>query len=324
MPAHPAPVRRIRPRPAAPRRSPARSPGDTLPVRVGRRVLEISKPGKVLYPRTGFTKADVVDYYLAIAPALLPHLRNRALTMKRYPDGVDAAFFYEKNCPPYRPGWMPVARIPSTRGSGATCHCVINEAASLVWVTNLADLELHVGLARVTDWQRPTAMVFDLDPGEGAGLLDCAQVALWLREGLRQLSLEGWPKTSGNKGIQVYVPINTATTYERTSPTAHSLARILETAHPDRVVTNMRKDLRRGKVLIDWSQNDDHKTTVCVYSLRATPEPSVSTPVEWKEISAALRRRDASALRFSPAAVLERVRRRGDLFAPVLTRKQPL
>lgn len=296
----------------------------TSQLRVGRVTLEVSNLAKVLYPRTGFTKGDVIHYYLDVAPVLLPHLRGRALTMKRYPDGVEKFFFYEKECPPYRPKWLKTATIASTRGLGDTHHCLIENPPSLAWVANLADLELHVSLARATAPRRPTFLVFDLDPGEGTDVIDCAQVALWLREQLDKLRLASFIKSSGSKGLQLYVPLNTATTFDHTGAAARTLAQVVETAHPDRVVTNMRKALRRKKVLIDWSQNDDHKTTVCVYSLRATAEPAVSTPLEWKEIVTALKRRDAALLRFGPEQVLARVRKRGDLFAPVLTLKQKL
>lgn len=293
-------------------------------VRIGRTSVEFTNLDKVLYPRTGFTKGDVVRYYLDVASAILPHLRSRALTMKRYPDGVDGDFFYEKNCPSHRPDWIHTAMVASTRGRGATQHCVVDNAASLAWVANLADLELHVSLAKTGALHRPTAMVFDLDPGEGADILDCAQVAVWLQEQLRFLSLESFPKTSGNKGLQIYVPLNTPTDFGRTAAASRTIAQILESAHPDCIVTNMRKELRRGKVLIDWSQNQNHKTTICVYSLRATPDPAVSTPLGWKEVSSALRRRDAAGLRFGPSEVLARIERHGDLFADVLTLKQKL
>ena len=287
--------------------------------------VPVSNLQKVLYPEAGFTKGDVIQYYRDIAPVLLPHLKDRALTMKRYPDGVGKFFFYEKNCPAYRPKWVRTAPVFS-HGRGAIMHyCLANNLASLVWMTNLADLELHASLARKTAVKKPTMMVFDLDPGEGANAIQCAQVAFWLKEKLAALKLEAWPKTSGNKGVQVYVPLNTpGITFDRTKALARSLGDALVAEHPDAVVTKMPKTLRKNKVLIDWSQNDSYKTTVCVYSLRATPKPQVSTPLTWTELGQSKKRGDPDAFRFSPADVLARVKKHGDLFAPVLTLKQKL
>lgn len=287
------------------------------------RNLAVSNLDKVLYPAAGFTKGDVIRYYIDIGPVLLPHLKGRALTMKRYPEGVDKFFFYEKNCPPYRPKWMQTASVPS-KGGGRMRFCLANNLASLVWMANLADLELHVSLARTPALRRPTAMVFDLDPGEGANVLDCAQVALWLRARLAARELESFPKTSGSKGLQLYVPLNAAITFDRTKAAALQIARAVEDDHPDRVVTNMRKSLRRRKVLIDWSQNEEHKTTVCVYSLRATAAPQVSTPLRWAELEKLRRAADAASFNFGPKDVLARVRRHGDLFEPVLKLRQKL
>ncbi|WP_438483302.1 non-homologous end-joining DNA ligase [Oleiharenicola lentus] len=287
--------------------------------------LALSNLTKVLYPDTGFTKGEVIRYYIAIGDVLLPHLHGRALTMKRYPDGVEKFFFYEKHCPDHRPKWVRTATISSKHGKkDTTCYCLANNLATLVWMANLAALELHISLARASAVQRPTAMVFDLDPGEGADLADCAQVALWLREKLAILKLKAFPKTSGSKGLQVYVPLNTPISYERTKPAALAIAEAVMRDHPERVVTNMRKSLRRGKVLIDWSQNDDHKTTVAVYSLRAKAEPSVSTPLKWTEVASPLMQKKPATFRFTPAQLLARVKKHGDLFAPVLTLKQTL
>ncbi|HWA07977.1 MAG TPA: non-homologous end-joining DNA ligase [Opitutaceae bacterium] len=287
------------------------------------RTLAVSNLGKVLYPEAGFTKGDVIQYYIDAGPAILPHLQDRPLTMKRYPEGVGKFFFYEKNCPPYRPRWMRTAKVKSER-RGEMRFCLVNELASLVWLANLADLELHVSLARAPALGRPTAMVFDLDPGEGADILACAEVAFWLREALAALKLEAFPKTSGSKGLQLYVPLNTATTFERTKAASLEIARAVESRHPDRVVTNMRKELRRRKVLIDWSQNEEHKTTVCVYSLRATPVPQVSTPLRWSELQKFRKAGKTAAFRFGPKEILARLRRHGDLFQPVLELKQKL
>ena len=286
--------------------------------------IPISNFDKVLYPENGFTKGDVIRYYIDIAPVLLPHLRNRALTMKRYPDGVGKFFFYEKNCPTYRPKWVRTAPVFS-HGRGATMHyCLANNLASLVWMGNLADLELHASLARTPAVNKPTMMVFDLDPGEGAHAVQCAQVAFWLKAKLEAMKLESFPKTSGSKGIQVYVPLNTAVTFDQTKAAARKIGDEIVTEHPEAVVTKMLKALRKNKVLIDWSQNDDHKTTVSVYSLRATPQPQVSTPLTWAELEKLRKRSDPDAFRFSPDDVRARVKKHGDLFEPVLTLKQKL
>jgi bifunctional non-homologous end joining protein LigD len=264
----------------------------------------------------------VIDYYRRVAPALLPHLRGRALTMKRYPDGVDGPHFYEKQCPSHRPDWVRTAPI-STKGKKIE-FCVIDDLPTLVWAANLADLEMHTSLSCVQDVQRPTMTVFDLDPGLPAALLDCAQVALWMREILEQLGLQCFAKTSGSKGLHFYIPLNTPVTYEETKPFAHALARLMEKQHPEGVTSNMKKELRKGKVFIDWSQNDDFKTTVCVYSLRARERPTVATPVKWEEIESALDAGEPERLSFEADAVLERIDEHGDLFAPVLELEQSL
>lgn len=291
---------------------------------VGGRKLSVSNLDKILYPETGFTKGDVIRYFTDVSPVLLPHLKNRALTMKRYPDGVGRFFFYEKNCPAHRPRWVQTAVVYS-HGRGANMsYCLANNLPSLVWMANLADLELHVSLARAPAIDRPTVMVFDLDPGEGANVLDCAQVAFWLREKLSAAGLESWVKTSGSKGLQLYVPLNTPVSFDQTKAAARQLAEMIAAEHPDAVVTKMLKSLRVKKVLIDWSQNDEHKTTICVYSLRATPRPQVSTPLAWPELNRLWRRGEPDGFQFSPDEVLSRVRKHGDLFEPVLTLKQKL
>jgi bifunctional non-homologous end joining protein LigD len=270
----------------------------------------------------------VIDYYRRIAPALLGHLRNRALTMKRYPDGVEGEYFYEKECPSHRPQWVRTAPIRAEgRRSGARKtinFCVIDDLPTLIWSANLADLELHTSLSLVEDVQRPTMVVFDLDPGSPADVVDCAQVALWLRELLDQLGLECFAKTSGSKGLHFYIPLNSPVTYEQTKPFARALARLMEKRHPERVTSNMKKELRKGKVFIDWSQNDDFKTTVCVYSLRARERPTVATPVGWEEVESALAAGDPERLSFETNAVLDRVEAQGDLFAPLLELEQTL
>jgi bifunctional non-homologous end joining protein LigD len=291
---------------------------------IGGKRLKVSNLDKVLYPETGFTKGQVIDFYIRIAPMLLPHLRNRALTLKRYPNGVREPFFYEKRCPSFRPPWIKTAPIWS-RGNQETIHyCLVNDLPSLVWAANLADLEIHTSLACWKNPNRPTMMVFDLDPGPPADVLDCAEVALWLRDFFNSISLECCVKTSGSKGLQVYVPLNTPVTFEETKAYARNVAEFLTAKHPQKIVFRMEKALRSGKVLIDWSQNDDHKTTVCVYSLRAKEPPTVSTPLAWDELDRARRARKAVGLQFEPEAVLQRVQSMGDIFAPVLELKQKL
>jgi bifunctional non-homologous end joining protein LigD len=285
-----------------------------LEVQVEGHTLSLSNLTKVLYPAVGFTKGEVIDYYTRVAPALLPHLRNRPLTLKRYPNGVEAGHFYEKNCPSHAPEWVRKERVDKID------YCVCDDLATMVWLANLADLELHPSLSLVDDINRPTVMAFDLDPGEPAGLAECCEVAVLLRDALSALGLESFAKTSGSKGIQVYVPLNVeGVDYDHgTKRLSQALARHLEAAHPKLIVSQQKRELRRGKVLIDWSQNDEHKTTVCVYSLRARERPTVSTPLMWSELD------DPDALVFEAADVLERVKRHGDLFAPVVELEQEL
>ena len=293
-------------------------------VEVGGKKLALSNLEKVLYPEAGFTKGQVIDYYIRIAPVLLPHLKNRPITLKRYPEGVNGFYFYEKQCPSHRPSWVKTAEVPSRRESGKIDYCMMNDLPALIWAANLADLELHTFLHRAPAINRPTALAFDLDPGPPADIVLCCQVGLRLREIFEGLELQCFAKTSGSKGLQLFVPLNTATTYDKSKAFAHGLAERLEREHPDQVVSRMQKSLRKGKVLIDWSQNDEHKTTVNVYSLRAKAQPTVSTPVTWQEVEATLKKRDPSRLVFDSDMVLRRVEKQGDLFAPVLTLKQRL
>jgi bifunctional non-homologous end joining protein LigD len=293
-------------------------------VKIGKRALAVSNLDKVLYPEAGFTKGDVIDYYVRIAPAVLPHLKGRPLTLKRYPNGVEGDFFYEKQCPVHRPDWVKTAAIWSRHRGKEIEFCVIQSVEALAWAANLADLELHPSLALAERIERPTVLAFDLDPGEGTDVLDCARVAFWLREMLDQWELESFVKTSGSKGLQLYIPLNTPVSYEETKPFAHALAQVLEKQHPEEVVSKMAKNLRKKKVFIDWSQNDEHKTTVGVYSLRAKSRPTVSTPVTWEELGEALEAGDQGRLVFEAEEVLARVERHGDLFKPVLTLKQRL
>jgi bifunctional non-homologous end joining protein LigD len=286
--------------------------------------LKLSNLQKVMYPATGFTKQQVIDYYARIAPAILPHLEGRALTRKRYPDGVDGEPFFEKNAPQYRPDWVKTAPIWS-EGNRRTVHYVLaNDLPTLVWLANLAALELHPSLALAKDIKCPTEMVFDLDPGPPANIVQCCQVGLWLREIFEHFGLQSFPKTSGSKGLQIYVPLNTPTTFERAKMFSHALAQLLEHEHPDMVVSDMKKKLRTGKVLVDWSQNDEHKTTVAVYSLRAREHPTVSTPVTWEEVEKTLKKKDAGLLVFEAPQVVTRFEKMGDLFEPMNELKQRL
>lgn len=288
------------------------------------RQLKLSNLDKVIYPAAGFTKAQVIDYYVRIAPVLLPHLKDRPLTLKRYPEGVEGMFFYEKSCPKYRPQWLQTAPVWSEGRNDHIQFCLMQDVPSLVWAANLADLELHTSLARADEVMRPDFLVFDLDPGPPADIVQCCEVGLRLKKLFGGLGLESFPKTSGSKGLQVYVPLNTPVTYDHTKPFAHAIARMLEEELPELVVSDMKKSLRVNKVLVDWSQNDDHKTTVCVYSLRAKEQPTVSTPVHWEEVERCWKKKDAKLLVFESKQVLERVAQLGDLFAPVLKLKQRL
>ncbi len=288
------------------------------------RKLIVSNLNKVIYPKAGFTKGQLIDYYIQVAPVLLPHLKDRPLTMKRYPNGVEAPFFYEKNCPAHRPPWVKTARVWSEGNQREMHYCLAQDLPTLVWAANLADIELHTSLARKKAITRPTMMVFDLDPGAPADIVQCCQVGLWLRDLLTGMKLKSWAKTSGSKGLQVYVPLNTPATFDKTKELSRALAEHLEHGHPKLVVSKMAKALRTGKVFVDWSQNDEHKTTVNVYSLRAREQPTVSTPVRWEEVETALKKKKANLLVFPSDRVLQRVAQFGDLFGAVETLKQKL
>jgi bifunctional non-homologous end joining protein LigD len=296
----------------------------SVDVNVDNHVLRLTNLDKVYWPEDGFTKGQMIDYYTRVAPALLPHLQDRPLTLKRYPDGVDGQMFYEKNCPKHRPPWVEVATVWSDGNDREMDYCVIQDLASLVWVAQLGTIELHTSLSLRTKLDEPRAMVFDLDPGPPTTIVECCQVAIWLRDWCEAHELEAFAKTSGNKGLQLYVPLNTTTSYDETKKISRDLARKLEQEHPRQVVHLQRKTLREGRVLIDWSQNDEHKTTVNVYSLRARARPTVSTPVGWDEVESCLEVGDPSVLVFDSDAVLDRVERLGDLFEPVLKLKQKL
>jgi len=285
--------------------------------------VDVSNLDKIFYPKAGFTKGDVIDYYVRVSSALLPHLKKRPITLKRYPDGVEGFFFYEKKCPDHRPKWMKTTKVSKSEG-GDINYCVIDDLPSLIWAANLADLELHTFLHKAPSIRRPTALAFDLDPGPPADIVLCCQVGLWLKAMFDALKMESFAKTSGSKGLQVYVPINSPVTYDKTKAFSHAVAELLETQSPETVTSNMQKSRRPGKVLVDWSQNDEHKTTVNVYSLRAKDYPSVSTPVTWEEVETVVRTKNATSLQFVSKDVLNRVEKLGDLFAPVLSLKQKL
>jgi bifunctional non-homologous end joining protein LigD len=296
----------------------ARLPDGSLSVHVDGRALKISNWDKVLFPQTGFTKGDLIAYYARIAPAALPHLRDRPLTLKRYPNGVEAPYFYEKQSPSHRPEWVQTVRV------GGVDYTLCQDRPTLVWLANLADIELHTSLSLAADSQRPAMLVFDLDPGPPAGIVECCDVALVLRGMFAALGLESVIKTSGSKGMQMYVPLNTDVSYVQTKPFARQVAELLEQRLPERVVSRMTKRLRGGKVLVDWSQNDDHKTTVTVYSVRARERPTVSTPVSWQEVQACRDAGDPEILSFDTDEALQRIARDGDLFAMLLSTTQAL
>jgi bifunctional non-homologous end joining protein LigD len=292
---------------------------DEVRVEIEDRQLSLSNLGKILYPGPGFTKAGVVDYYARIAPVMVPHLAGKAATLVRAPDGVEGERFFEKRCPPSAPGWV--------RRGGKLGSCIVDDAPTLVWLANLAAIELHTQQHTVDAPEAPRAAVFDLDPGAPAGILDCARTALDLRALLDRLGLEAYVKTSGSKGLHLSVPLNdgpSEITDDLTKTFALAIGRVLAEAGPERVTVAMAKTQRPGKVFVDWSQNDENKTTVAVYSLRLRPEPTVSTPVTWDEVSDALDAGDESALTFETAAVLARVTERGDLYAGNLTDAQTL
>ena len=288
------------------------------------RELTIRNLDRVIFPRAGTTKAELLDYYVRIADTMLPHLRERLLHMHRYPEGVEGPRFWQKGCPDHRPDWLPVAPVWSRDKGEDIDYCVVNELPALLWAVNIGSIELHTSLHLRDDLHRPTTLAFDLDPGEWAGLLDCCEVALRVRELLAGLDLESLPKTSGSKGIQVYVPIERGPTYEAVKPAARKIAEVLEAETPDKVVSRMAKALRAGRVLVDWSQNTEHKSMVCAYSVRAKARPTVSTPVSWAEVEAALDAGESAALAFEMGDVLERVADRGDLFEPLLAPRQRL
>jgi bifunctional non-homologous end joining protein LigD len=292
-------------------------------VHVEGRELTLSNLEKVMYPASGTTKAGVIDYYTRVADVMLPHLRGRPLTMVRYPDGVDGDRFFEKRCPSHRPSWMGTVQLGREGRDKVVEHCDLRERADLVWAANLAALELHTPMGSAPDTMVPTMVVFDLDPGPPADVIDCARVALLLQQVFERLGLVSRPKTSGAKGMQVYVPLNRPdTTFEQTRSFARSVGQLLEKVHPDQVLTSMDKGQRTGKVFVDWSQNHLIKTTVCAYSLRARERPTVSTPLTWDEVEDGAP--GGNGLQHEMADVIDRVACHGDLFADVLGVEQEL
>ncbi len=289
----------------------------------GRR-LPLSNLEKDLYPSYGFSKARILEYYSGIASFMLPHLKDRAVTLKLFPEGTDKEFFFEKRCPAHRPAWVKTAEIPQDHG-GTISFCVVNDLETLMWVENLASLELHVPLARAGSPGTPDSMVFDLDPGEGSGILDCARVALTLRDLLSRMGLASYVKTSGQKGLHLSVPLNSSqTTFEGTKAFSKAVAGIMQKHYPGLVTAKMAKQERRGKVFINWSQNDSSLTMICVYSLRAREKPFVSFPLAWREVEDAARFGDADKLQILHSEALRRVEETGDLFREVLVKEQKL
>jgi bifunctional non-homologous end joining protein LigD len=292
--------------------------------RVGERTLWLSNLEKDLYPSYGFTKADVLDYYRQISPYILPHLKGRALTLKRYPDGTQGEYFFEKRCPGYRPGWVETASIPQSDGVEMTV-CLVNSLDTLMWVENLASLELHVPLAKAATPMTPDSIVFDLDPGEGADVVACGHIALMVRDILSDLDLECCIKTSGKKGLHVYVPLNDdKVTFEDTRRFSRTLAEVLQRNYPQRVTSVMAREARKGRVFINWSQNGPSNTTVCAYSLRAGERPTVSLPLTWEELEGLTRLADPEKFQFIHSDAIEKTEKDGDLFAALLDRRQTI
>jgi len=296
-------------------------------VEVDGRELKLTNLDKVLYSKAGFTKGEVVDYYAKAAPALVPHLSGRAVTLRRFPEGVDDldAAFFEKRCPKHRPKWVKTTRVEAGPNAGKIDFCVCDSLPTLIWMAQLAAIELHPSLSLGRAPTRPTVLAFDLDPGPPANVVDCCRVALRLREMFDHFGLQCFPKTSGSKGLQVYVPLNSKkVSYDVTKPFAKAIAQLLEKQTPDLVVSKMKKEERGGKVFVDWSQNHRSKTTIAVYSLRARERPTASTPVTWDEVEHAAAKDDPASLVFEAGDVLERIEEKGDLFAPVLELEQTL
>ncbi|MET0558768.1 MAG: non-homologous end-joining DNA ligase [Solirubrobacterales bacterium] len=296
-------------------------------VEVDGRELKLTNLDKVLYPAAGFTKGDMVDYYARIAETLVPHLQGRAVTLRRFPEGVDDldSAFFEKRCPKHRPKWVKTTNVRAGPHAGNIDFCVCDSRPTLIWMAQLAAIELHPSLSLGRAPTRPTVLAFDLDPGPPADVVDCCRLALRLREMFGHFGVQSFPKTSGSKGLQVYVPLNSKeASYETTKPFAKAIAQLLEKQTPEKVVSKMKKVEREGKVFVDWSQNHRSKTTIAVYSLRARERPTCSTPLSWDEVEECADSGDGAPLVFEAGALLERVEDRGDLFAPVLELEQEL
>jgi bifunctional non-homologous end joining protein LigD len=295
-------------------------------VEVDGRELKLTNLDKVLYPEAGFSKGEVVDYYARVAATMVPHLSGRAVTLRRFPEGVDDldSAFFEKRCPKHRPKWVKTTNVKAGPNAGNIDFCVCDGRPTLVWMAQLAAIELHPSLSLGRAPTRPTVLAFDLDPGPPADIVDCCRVALRLREMFGHFGVQSFPKTSGSKGMQVYVPLNKKTSYDVTKPFAKAIAQLMEKQTPDLVVSKMKKVEREGKVMVDWSQNHRSKTTIAVYSLRARERPTVSTPITWDEVEQAADSGDGSHLVFEHGDVLERIEQHGDLFAPVLEEPRPL
>jgi len=301
--------------------------GETRQVEVEGKELKLSNLDKVMYPKTGFTKGEMVDYYAKVAPAIVPHLSGRAVTLRRFPEGIEDldAAFYEKRCPKHRPKWVKTAKVQAGPRAGVIEFCVCDSLPTLIWMAQLAALELHPSLSKSRAPKRPTVVAFDLDPGPPADVVDCSRVALRLREVLSQLNLECFAKTSGSKGMQLYVPLNTKISYEQTRPFAQAIAQVVANQDPENILAKMgKKTDRSGKVFIDWYQNNERKTTISVYSLRARERPTCSTPVTWEEVEQAAESGKGDHLVFETKDVLARLDQHGDLFAPVLELEQQL
>jgi len=291
----------------------------------GGKELTISNPDKVMYSDNRFTKSQVIEFYASIAPYVLPHIKERPITMKRFPNGVGGAHFYEKDAPSFTPSWIKKFAIPRTGETSMIRYILLNDLPSLVWSANMANLEIHPFLAKAPQIERPTMLVFDLDPGEGADILSACEAAFHVKDLLDRLNLKSFVKVSGSKGIHLHVPLNTDVTYEVTQPFAKSIAQLLEREHPNLIVSEMPKTKRRGKVFVDWSQNAEYKSTVAVYSLRAKANrPFVAMPVSWNDLTEAIKKGDAAQLFIEPDLALRRLKKIGDLFAPVLKLKQTL
>jgi bifunctional non-homologous end joining protein LigD len=293
-------------------------------VEIAGKRLSLANLEKDLYPSYGFTKAHVLEYYWRMADFILPHLKNRALTLKRYPEGVDKDYFFEKRCPRHHPDWVETAEIIKDDEETMT-YCIVNDLKTLMWVENLASIELHVPLGRAASPETADSMVFDLDPGDHANILNCTRVALILRNLLSELQLTSYIKTSGKKGLHLYVPLHRKeTTFDDTKAFSKAVAEIMQKNYPDLVTAKMAKEYRKGKVFINWSQNDSSKTMICVYSLRAREKPYVSFPLEWNELESLASQDDPEKLQVTHSEAVSRAEKSGDLFQEVLTKKQKL